>query len=140
LKHGTPPLVPATVKASVPEVVIGVPLIDIRPPVKEAATLDTVPAQADCEAAVMSPLPLTVMETHCVVEPKLPTLALTVASVVAKLLDDHVTSPVPAPVCKAPRLNASVEPSVIVTGVAPAPVGLPSRVFAASVGSCASEA
>jgi hypothetical protein len=33
LKYGTPPLVPATVKANVPAVVIGDPATEIRPPV-----------------------------------------------------------------------------------------------------------
>jgi hypothetical protein len=44
LKYGTPPLVPATVKANVPDVVTGEPLTEIRPPVKDWATLVTVPA------------------------------------------------------------------------------------------------
>ena len=42
-KYGMPPLVPATVRASVPEVVIGDPATEIRPPVKLWATLVTVP-------------------------------------------------------------------------------------------------
>lgn len=45
-KYGMPPLVPATVKASVPEVVIGEPPTEIRPPVKLCATLVTVPPLA----------------------------------------------------------------------------------------------
>jgi hypothetical protein len=43
-KYGTPPDVPATVKANVPEVVIGEPATEIKPPVKDCATLVTVPA------------------------------------------------------------------------------------------------
>lgn len=35
LKYGTPPLVPATVKANVSDVVTGEPLTEIRPPVKD---------------------------------------------------------------------------------------------------------
>jgi hypothetical protein len=42
-KYGTPPLVPATVKASVPLVVIGEPAMETSPPVNDAATLVTVP-------------------------------------------------------------------------------------------------
>lgn len=43
LKYGMPPLVPATVKASVPVVVTGLPLTEIRPPVNVCPTLVTVP-------------------------------------------------------------------------------------------------
>jgi hypothetical protein len=43
LKYGMPPLVPATVKASVPLDVIGDPATEIKPPVKDCATLVTVP-------------------------------------------------------------------------------------------------
>ena len=42
-KYGMPPEVPATVKASVPDVVIGEPATEIKPPVKDCATLVTVP-------------------------------------------------------------------------------------------------
>lgn len=42
-KYGIPPLVPATVKASVPVDVIGEPETDINPPVNVWATLVTVP-------------------------------------------------------------------------------------------------
>jgi len=38
-----PPDVPATVRASVPDVVIGEPATEIKPPVKDCATLVTVP-------------------------------------------------------------------------------------------------
>ena len=41
-----PPLVPATVKASVPVVVTGVPATEIKPPVNVWATLVTVPPAA----------------------------------------------------------------------------------------------
>lgn len=48
LKYGTPPLVPATVRARVPAVVIGDPETEIRPPVKVSETLVTpVPAGTD---------------------------------------------------------------------------------------------
>ena len=43
-KYGMPPEVPATVKASVPDVVIGEPATEIKPPVNDCATLVTVPA------------------------------------------------------------------------------------------------
>jgi hypothetical protein len=43
VKYGIPPLVPATVKASVPLDVIGDPATEIKPPVKDCATLVTVP-------------------------------------------------------------------------------------------------
>jgi hypothetical protein len=43
-KYGTPPDVPATVSASVPEVVIGELATLIRPPVNVSPTLLTVPA------------------------------------------------------------------------------------------------
>ena len=45
-----PPLVPATVSAKVPELVIGEPLTEIKPPVNDCATLVTVPAPADPQA------------------------------------------------------------------------------------------
>ena len=41
-----PPEVPATVNARVPFVIIGDPLTEIKPPVKDCATLVTVPAPA----------------------------------------------------------------------------------------------
>ena len=41
-----PPEVPATVNARVPLVIIGDPLTEIKPPVKDCATLVTVPAPA----------------------------------------------------------------------------------------------
>lgn len=43
LKYGIPPLVPATVNARVPLDVIGEPATEIKPPVKDCATLVTVP-------------------------------------------------------------------------------------------------
>ena len=49
-KYGTPPLVPATVSASVPEPVIGEPPTDIRPPVKLSPTLVTVPLPVEHDA------------------------------------------------------------------------------------------
>ena len=45
-----PPDVPATVSARVPELVIGEPLTEIKPPVNDCATLVTVPAPADPQA------------------------------------------------------------------------------------------
>ena len=45
-KYGMPPLVPATVRANVPDVVIGEPETEMIPPVKLWATLDTVPVAA----------------------------------------------------------------------------------------------
>jgi hypothetical protein len=42
-KYGTPPEVPATVSASVPEVVTGEPATETMPPVKVCPTLVTVP-------------------------------------------------------------------------------------------------
>jgi hypothetical protein len=42
-KYGTPPEVPATVSASVPEVVTGDPVTETMPPVKVCPTLVTVP-------------------------------------------------------------------------------------------------
>ena len=44
LKYGMPPLVPATVRASVPDAVTGDPLTEISPPVNDAPTEVTVPA------------------------------------------------------------------------------------------------
>ena len=55
LKYGMPPDVPATVSASVPEVVIGEPPTETMPPVKVWATLVTVPDPPDTEAQVPSP-------------------------------------------------------------------------------------
>jgi hypothetical protein len=46
VKYGTPPEVPATVSAKVPEEVIGDPATEIIPPVNDCATLVTVPAPA----------------------------------------------------------------------------------------------
>jgi hypothetical protein len=46
-----PPEVPATVKANVPEVVIGEPETEIKPPVKDCATLETVPVAPPEEAS-----------------------------------------------------------------------------------------
>jgi hypothetical protein len=43
LKYGTPPDVPATVRAKVPDAVIGEPETEIKPPVNVCATLVTVP-------------------------------------------------------------------------------------------------
>jgi len=43
LKYGTPPEVPATVSANVPDAVIGEPETEIKPPVNDCATLVTVP-------------------------------------------------------------------------------------------------
>ena len=42
-KYGIPPEVPATVSANVPEVVMGEPETEIKPPVKDCATLVTDP-------------------------------------------------------------------------------------------------
>ena len=49
-KYGMPPLVPATVKANVPEVVIGEPLTEIKPPVK--LTDVTVPVAAAAQDGI----------------------------------------------------------------------------------------
>ena len=60
-KYGMPPLVPATVKANVPEVVIGEPLTEIKPPVKDCATLVTVPPEPVADsvpAAKATPVPM----------------------------------------------------------------------------------
>ena len=48
-KYGTPPLVPATVKAKVPLVVIGEPATEMMPPVNDWATLVTVPEPATAQ-------------------------------------------------------------------------------------------
>ena len=45
-KYGTPPLVPATVRARVPELVIGEPATETIPPVNDCATEETEPASA----------------------------------------------------------------------------------------------
>jgi hypothetical protein len=45
-KYGTPPLVPATVRASVPEVETGEPATETIPPVNDCATEVTVPVAA----------------------------------------------------------------------------------------------
>ena len=61
-KYGTPPLVPATVRARVPELVIGDPATEIRPPVNDWATLVTVPDVTEpLDAEVMRPCWSTVM-------------------------------------------------------------------------------
>jgi hypothetical protein len=54
-KYGMPPLVPATVSAKVPLVVMGDPDTEISPPVKDCPTLVTVPV-ADGAAHAPSPL------------------------------------------------------------------------------------
>ena len=46
-----PPDVPATVNAKVPDVVIGEPVTEIKPPVKDCATEDTVPLDAALDAS-----------------------------------------------------------------------------------------
>lgn len=51
LKYGMPPEVPATVRAKVPEVVMGEPATEIKPPVNVSPTLDTVPPV--CQEAVV---------------------------------------------------------------------------------------
>ena len=57
-----PPLVPATERANVPEVVTGDPLTVIRPPVNDCATLVTVPVgTVPLDAAVIRPCWSTVM-------------------------------------------------------------------------------
>ena len=56
---------PATVKASVPDVVIGEPATEIKPPVKDCATLVTVPPDpvADSVPAVKAtPVPIVTLE------------------------------------------------------------------------------
>ena len=55
LKYGTPPDVPATVSASVPEVVIGEPATEIKPPVKDWATDVTVPVLAVDQVGAPAP-------------------------------------------------------------------------------------
>lgn len=54
LKYGIPPEVPATVRASVPAPVTGLPATEIRPPVKDCPTDVTVPTP-DGVAQVPSP-------------------------------------------------------------------------------------
>jgi hypothetical protein len=56
LKYGTPPDVPATVRARVPAVVMGDPETEIRPPVNDCATLVTVP-DPDTVVHVGAPAP-----------------------------------------------------------------------------------
>ena len=56
---------PATVRASVPELVIGEPATEIKPPVKDCATLVTVPPEpvVDSVPAVKStPVPMVTLE------------------------------------------------------------------------------
>jgi hypothetical protein len=55
-KYGTPPDVPATVRAKVPAVVTGDPETEIRPPVNDCATLVTVP-DPDTVVHVGAPAP-----------------------------------------------------------------------------------
>jgi hypothetical protein len=50
-KYGIPPDVPATVSAKVPDVVIGEPVTEIKPPVKDCATEDTVALDPALEAS-----------------------------------------------------------------------------------------
>ena len=50
-KYGTPPLVPATVRAKVPLVVIGEPPTEIMPPVNDWATDETVPVDEALDAS-----------------------------------------------------------------------------------------
>jgi hypothetical protein len=56
LKYGTPPDVPATVRAKVPDVVTGDPETEIKPPVNDCATLVTVP-DPDTVVHVGAPAP-----------------------------------------------------------------------------------
>jgi hypothetical protein len=53
----------------------------VATPVPRPVTLPIVGVQVAADAAEIRPLALTVTVAHCVVEPKLPTLALTVPSV-----------------------------------------------------------
>lgn len=53
----------------------------VAQPVASPVTLPIAGVHVVCDAAVASPLALYVTVVHCVAEPKLPTLALTVASV-----------------------------------------------------------
>ena len=76
-------------------------------------------------AAVTKPLAFTVKFGMAVEEPKDPTFEFTVASVVAKLFAEEVTSPVIAAVCSAVPENASVEPRVIEPAFAVDPVEFP---------------
>ena len=60
-----PPEVPATVKANVPDVVIGEPAIEIKPPVKDCATLVTVPPEPVADRVPVekdTPVPMVTLE------------------------------------------------------------------------------
>jgi len=54
-KYGTPPDVPATVNASVPDPVTGDPATDIRPPVNVCPTLVTVPVVGVVQVGIPAP-------------------------------------------------------------------------------------
>lgn len=57
-KYGMPPLVPATVRANVPEVVIGEPATETMPPVNVCATEVTVPDAPELDASKVTVPPL----------------------------------------------------------------------------------
>ena len=109
LKYGMPPLVPATVRARVPEDVTGEPVTEIMPPVKDWPTLVTVPA---LPAMLMVPAPLVMV-------------MLAPADSVVR------ANPVPLPISISPLAGAAVSPvpplataTVLVT-LAALPVMLP---------------
>jgi hypothetical protein len=113
LKYGIPPDVPATVRASVPDVVIGDPATDMRPPVKVCATLVTpVP---DGVAQVPSP--------RQKVEPlaDVPELRLATGRLPVTSADSDTAPNVGAPAALPCRTVVVVPSEAIGVGVAPAP-------------------
>ena len=121
---------PATVKASVPDVVIGEPATEIKPPVKDCATLVTDPlplllnvvqsaalnaprlaAEAVGTCSVMTGVVVgfaTVLERSVPVVPRVSAATLVTVPAAA---DDHVGVPAPALVSTWPNVPAALTAS-----------------------------
>jgi len=110
LKYGTPPEVPATVSANVPEPVIGEPATEINPPVNDWATLVTVPPPPEVAIQFVMPVP-SVDRTYPLVPPVVGRVMVHVPAAAADLT---VTAPevepdkskLPAVVPATPSVNA----------------------------------
>jgi hypothetical protein len=102
-----------------------------EPEVAMVASPDTDPAameMATLEAAVISPFPLTVKEPTWEASPKLPTLLLTVARVVANEPPGVVMSPVRVPIRAAAKVPATRSVALPEVAIAASPDTAPAAI------------